>query len=103
MSDSTSINTFEVKCLKEDAAITITITSRLHERVQNLLLNGIAFKDLETMQKTLSQIKNSSEDPDNITYHARTLITLIALIEEAAEKEDKIESKFIDKTTGKPV
>jgi len=103
MSEPNRDNCFEVKCLKEGTAISITITDNLHERLQNLLLSGIAFKDIETMQKTLSHITTSADDPDPATYHARTLISLIGLIEEAAQKEDKIESKFIDKTTGKPV
>lgn len=103
MSEPNHDNCFEVKCLKENTAITITVTDHLHERLQNLLLSGIAFKDIETMQKTLAHLQNSADDPDPATYHARTIITLIGLIEEAAQKEDKIESKFIDKTTRKPV
>lgn len=98
-----SENCFEVKCLKKDTAITIEITDNLHERLQNLLLGGLAFENVEIMQKTLSQIKNSAVDPDPITYHARTLISLISLIEDAAKQQDKLESKFIDKKTGKPI
>jgi flagellar biosynthesis component FlhA len=93
----------EIKCLKENTSITIEVTSHLHERVQNLLFSGLAFENMEVLQKTLINIKSSPEDPDPITYHARTLMWLISQIEEAAEKQGKLETKKLDRTTGKPV
>lgn len=64
-------------------------------------MTGIPFADVELARKVLATIRNSEEDPDAITYHTRTLLTLISKIEDAAEKQGKLETKKIDRITGK--
>lgn len=93
----------EIKCLKENAVVSIEITAQMYQRIQTLLLSGVVFKNIETMTKVLSTIKNSNTDPDAQTYHTRTLIWLLTEIEAAADKQNMLETKQIDRTTGKPV
>lgn len=93
----------EIKTLKEGSIVTIEIPAIIYERIRSLLMVGIPFTDLESAMKTLTTIENSNDDPDAITFHTRTLMYLIAKIEEAAEKQDKLEIKKIDRITGKPV
>jgi len=96
-------NTTDVVYLKKDSVIDISIPAAIYYRIQMLLFNGIAYSDTQTMHKTLNNIKESDEDPDDATFHTRTLLVLMNLIEEAASKQDKTEIKKVDKTTGKPV
>jgi hypothetical protein len=103
MSDSKPTDPIEIKTIKEDTFITIDVPSKLYYRIQELLFVGIAFKDIETAQKTLHTIRNSDVDPDAPTYHARTIMSLLALMEESAYKNDKLQTVKIDRTTGKAV
>jgi hypothetical protein len=93
----------EIKTLKEGSTVTIEIPTALYSRLQSLLMVGIPFTDLESAMKVLNTITNSQEDPDAATFHTRTLLYLIARIEEAAEKQGVLETKMIDRVTGKPI
>ena len=93
----------EAKVIKQGASINISVPEALYGRIQNLLLAGIPFKDIESLQKSLQCIINKEEDPNPETYHMRTLLHLVSLIEDAAEKQGQTEIKKIDKSTGKPV
>jgi len=101
MSESKPLESIEIKTLKEDCTIPIEISSNLYYRLQELLLVGVAFKDVDTAQKTLAIIRNSDKDPDPATYHARTIITLMALLEDSASKNDKLRTVKVDKNSGK--
>lgn len=103
MAEPTTKPPIELKCIKEDATVTVDIPSALYVRLQNLLLTGIPFSSPEKMQKTLAIIKNSEDDPDPQTYHTRTILWLLSQIEQAAEKQEKFEIKKIDLLTGKPI
>lgn len=103
MSETKSTEPIEVKTLKENTSITVEIPSYLYYRLQELLMVGVAFKDVETAQKVLQTIHNSDKDPDAVTYHTRTLITLIGLLEDSAAKNDKLRTVKIDRNTGKVV
>lgn len=92
-----------VKSIKEDSTITVEIPASLYYRLQNLLLAGIPFENIESARKVLADVINTKSDPDAVTYHTRTLLSLISIIEEAADKQDKTEIKYIDRTTGKLV
>ena len=100
MSDSKSVDSIDVKCIKENAVLTIEVPTELYYRVHNLLMAGIPFADIESMHKVLATIKNSTEDPDSQTYHTRTLIWLIANMEKAAEDQNLVEVKKVDKNSG---
>lgn len=93
----------ETKCLKENTTVTVEISTATYQRLQTLLMTGIPFTDVELARKVLATIKKSEEDPDAVTYHTRTLLTLISKIEEAAEKQGKLETRKIDRATGKVV
>lgn len=93
----------EIRVMKPGTSVNIEVPASLYERIQALLLAGIPFTSLELMKKTLDTVKNSDKDPDFLTYHTRTLITLIGDIERAADAQGKLEVKNIDIATGKPV
>lgn len=103
MAEKDKSKTIDMKILKEGSSVNIKISYNLYSRIQNLLMVGIPFQDIESAHKVLLSVKASDKDPDPVTYHTRTLLTLISLVEEAAEKEDKIETKTINLATGKPV
>lgn len=93
----------DVKCIKENSTITVEVPGIIHKRLQDLLMHGLPFSDAESLQKILSSIKTSNEDPDATTYHTRTILWLLSQIEDAAEKQGKIEIAQIDKNTGKVI
>ena len=100
---SESKSPIEIETLKEGSSVSIDIPAALYSRIRDLLMVGIPFDDLETAIKVLETIKTSDKDPDPATYHTRTLLYLISRIEEAARKEGKLETKKVDRTTGKVV
>ena len=93
MAESTPL---EFKQMKEDASVTIEVPTVMYKRIRDLLMIGMPYKDLKSVQKILATIKNSDEDPDPITYHSRTLIWLLSKIEDAAEKEGKTETHKVE-------
>jgi len=100
MSEPIKPKTIDMKVLKDETSVNIEISHDLYSRIQALLMIGIPFENIDSTLKVLNTIKNSDKDPDMATYHTRTLMTLISLIEEAAEKEDKIETKTVDIASG---
>lgn len=97
MAEPTTPEMLDVRVLKEDALIKIEIPTNIYVRLQQLLLIGITFQDMESIQKTLNTIATKDEDPDGATYHTRTLLWLLGKIEEEADKQGLMETKKIPK------
>jgi hypothetical protein len=95
-------NVVEFKVLKENAVINIDIDNELYTRLQALLMVGIPFLDVESAAKVLNNIKTSTEDPDMVTYHTRTILKIICMVEDNADKQGMTEFTKIDRSTGKP-
>jgi len=93
----------DINVIKGDAQLNITVPAEMFERLQNLLYSGIHFKDPETAKRAITAVAAGTKDPNAETYHVRTLVWLLGLIEEAAEKQDQTLVKKFNLTTGKHV
>lgn len=99
MSETTS-DIIDVKCLEQGTTITIEVPAELHYRLQNLLYVGMPMENNADLHKFFENVKKD-DSTDSTAFHARTLFWLLGTIEEAAEKQNKIVIKKINKTTGK--
>ncbi len=97
MAEPTTPEMLDVRVLKEDALVKIEIPTHIYVRLQQLLLIGLGFENLESIQKTLNTIATTQEDPDGATYHTRTMLWLLGRIEEEAEKQGMLEVKKVPK------
>jgi hypothetical protein len=99
----------DVTLIPKDFEVSFKVDSNMHTRLQQLLLNGIGYKDPEHFNKCLKQIADNNID-DPIAYHMQTVLYLIEQYEFYA-REQKVmvtkkfsfaENKFLDddKPTG---
>ena len=75
--------------------VTIKVNSDLYVRLQQCLLEGLPFKDMEDFKATLINVKDGKSS-EGIAYHLHTLIFFINLIEEAAKQQGIIQDKKFD-------
>ena len=93
----------DVELIPKDFQVSFKVDSNMHTRLQQLLLNGIGYKDPEHFNSCLKQIaENKIEDP--IAYHMQTVLYLIEQYEMLAREQKVIvtkkfsftENKFLD-------
>lgn len=72
--------------------IPVVITTELHVRLQQLLLEGLQYKDWAHFITCLNEAKtNQCKDP--LSYHLQTLLHLCSLIEDSAKTNGLIQKK----------
>jgi len=82
----------DVELIPKDFEVSFKVNSNLHTRLQQLLLNGIGYKDPEHFNACLKQIaENKIEDP--IAYHMQTVLYLIEQYENLAREQKVMVTK----------
>ncbi len=92
----------DLEILPPGSKITVTIDTDLYIRLQQLMLEGLPFNDLDHLKQCLSDVRNKKAD-EGITYHLHTILYLLSIIESAAKEQKVIKTKKFDLTSGTPV
>jgi len=93
----------EMQVLKDHVDVKLTIPSFMYHRLNQLLLHGIPYKDMEELGKVLEMVKTGNTSEHALAYHTETLILMINYIEVAAKEQDLIAIARIDLETGKEI
>ena len=96
------MNSIPLEVIPEQAVMNIKITTDLYVRIQQCLLQGLPYKDLDHFKTILKEIGTEKfEDP--LAVHVHTLVYLLSLIESAAKDNNLIVKKTFDLDTQKMV
>ncbi len=96
------MNSLQLEVIPQDAVMTIKISTDLYVRIQQCLLQGLPYTDLEHFKKILKEI-GSEKFEDPLSPHVHTLVYLLSLIESSAKDNNLIIKKNFDLDTQKMV
>jgi len=86
MSENTEKKITEVDVYKEGVIIDIKLPVAFVTRFNQLLLEGIPFKDVEHVAEVMGKVAKGDQD-DPFAYHVTTLISFLSLVEDAAKEQ----------------
>lgn len=95
MSDKTS-NTREVEIMKQGVVINANIPVDYYYRINQFLFEFFPVRDKDHLKEILTNIQNGKDDKDVHTYHFRTFLSLMLLLEEAAKEQGHVEKVSVD-------
>jgi hypothetical protein len=95
MSDKTS-NTREVEIMKQGVVINANIPVDYYYRINQFLFEFFPVRDKDHLKEILTNIQNGNDDKDVHTYHFRTFLSLMLLLEEAAKEQGHVEKVSVD-------
>lgn len=100
MSEETKeVKPVKVEIYKPDVNITIELPVGYVARFNQMLLEFFPFKDEQHLLDTMKKISDSKEDPDEFVYNARTILSFLVLVEEAARKQGHLKYVEYDPAT----
>jgi transcriptional regulator len=94
MSDSKP-NTREVEIMKQGVVINANIPVDYYYRINQFLFEFFPVRDKDHLKEILDNIQKGNDDKDVHTYHFRTFLSLMLLLEEAAKEQGHVEKKVI--------
>jgi hypothetical protein len=89
----------KVEIYKPDVSINIDLPVGYVARFNQMLLEFFPFKDEQHLLDTMKRISDSTEDPDEFVYNARTILSFLVLVEEAARKQGHLKYVEYDPAT----
>ena len=92
--------TREVEILKKDTVIDIKLPVDFYFRFNQFMLEFFPVKDAEQFQQILTNIKDGKDHEDAHSYHFRTILSFLLLVEDEARKQGHTEKITIDIETG---
>jgi hypothetical protein len=99
MAENEKKEPLKVEIFKPDTIIKLELPVTYVERFNQFLLDFIPFRDEEHFQEVMKKIADKKED-DDFSYHTTTLMSFLALCEQAARKQGHLEVIDIDRETG---
>jgi hypothetical protein len=102
MSEETS-KIREVEILKKDTVIDVKLPVDFYFRFNQFILEFFPVKDGEHFQQILTNIKEGKDNDDPHSYHFRTILSFLLLVEDEARKQGHTEMIKINTETGEKV
>jgi len=93
----------ELQIMKENGELKLTIPTIMYHRLNQLLLHGIPYKDMEELGKVIDLIKKGDTSNHPLAYHTETLLIMINYMEIAAREQSLIGVAKINLETGKEI
>ncbi len=93
----------QLNVIPPGSVMTIEIDTDLYIRLQQLLIDGLPYKDLSHFQEILKKVHDNKADDDPLAYSAHTILWLIHLVEESARSSGIIQQKDFDPDSQKIV
>ena len=89
MSDEVKDEFIDMEQIPKGSEIPIIITTNMYIRIQQLLFEGLPYKDLEHMMSCVKEAKipNHEEHKDPLTYYVQTIAYLLDLIETSSKEK----------------
>tara|TARA_R110000868_G_C10916146_1_gene765321 strand:+ start:972 stop:1289 length:318 start_codon:yes stop_codon:yes gene_type:complete len=88
----------EVEVYKPDTVIKIDLPVAYVQRFNQLMLEGIPFKDHDHFTETLKKVEKGDQD-DPYSYHVTTILSFLVMVEEAARKQGHLKTVEINPET----
>ena len=89
-----------LEVLPPSAQMTITVSTDLYIRLQQLLLEGLPYKDISEFQDCLKKVRENTAT-EGLAYSAHTILYILNLIEDSAKSQGIIQKKSFDPSTQK--
>lgn len=86
-------NLIDLELIPPGIEVPVKITTDLYIRIQQCLLEGLPFKDLDHFRECLKSIQQNKTQSSPLAYHAHTLIHLLTLIEDSAKEQGLTQHK----------
>lgn len=102
MAENEKKEPLKVEIFKPNTIIKLELPVTYVERFNQFLLDFIPFKDEEHFNEVMKKIADKKED-DEFSYHTTTLMSFLALCEDAARKQGHLELVDIDRETGERI
>jgi len=89
-------NTKEVEIMKKGVVINANIPVDFYYRINQFLFEFFPLRDKDHLKEILTNIQQGKDDKDQHTYHFRTFLSLMLLLEEAAKEQGYVEKVTLD-------
>ncbi len=89
-----------LQIIEPNQSIPISVSTDLYIRIQQCLLEGFPWTDVQHFQSVLKAVKDKTTG-DPLTYHTETLLVLLSLVEASAQENKLITTKSFDPLTQK--
>lgn len=88
----------EVEVYKPDTVIKIDLPVAYVQRFNQLMLEGIPFKDQEHFAEIIKKVETGDQD-DPYSYHVTTILSFLVMIEDAAREQGHLKMIEINPET----
>lgn len=95
--------TREVEILKKDTVIDIKLPVDFYFRFNQFMLEFFPVKDAEHFQQILTNIRDGKDSEDAHSYHFRTILSFLLLVEDEARKQGHTEKVNFNVETGEKI
>ncbi len=95
--------TREVEILKKDTVIDIKLPVDFYFRFNQFMLEFFPVKDAEHFQQILTNIRDGKDNEDAHSYHFRTILSFLLLVEDEARKQGHTEKVNFNVETGEKI
>ena len=92
--------TREVEIIKKDTVIDIKLPVDFYFRFNQFILEFFPVKDAEHFQQILTNIRDGKDNEDAHSYHFRTILSFLLLVEDEARKQGHTEKVTFNTETG---
>jgi hypothetical protein len=103
MSEESKPKIREVEILKKDTVIDVKLPVDFYFRFNQFILEFFPVKDAEHFQQILNNIKEGKDNEDAHSYHFRTILSFLLLVEDEARKQGHTEIVKMDIEKGEKI
>jgi hypothetical protein len=103
MSEETKPTIREVEIIKKDTVISVELPVDFYFRFNQFIMEFFPVKNKDHMGEILKNIQEGKDNEDPHSYHFRTILSFLLLVEDSARKQGHTEKIKIDTSTGEKV
>lgn len=103
MSEESKSTIKEVEIIKKDTVITVQLPVDFYFRFNQFIMEFFPVKDKDHLSQILKNIQDGKDNEDPHSYHFRTILSFLLLVEDSARTQGHTEKVKFNTTTGEKI